>query len=148
MIQEARIYDTRKLSVERQREQYGLRVLTTRKWLQGISKRDVDIWLPDAGPSLQLLKAWRDSDIYMTWARFAGYYEEEQRACKECRPVHYVDGAKVSPVGHVLYSPVRYLARLASEQVVTVLCWEDTSKCCHRYSLVKLVQEQLAVKER
>jgi uncharacterized protein YeaO (DUF488 family) len=139
-IQEARIYDTRVLSVARQREKYGLRVLTTRKWLQGISKRDIDIWLPDAGPSLQLLEAWRKQEII--WNLFVAVYEQEQRACKQCRPVHYVDGAKVSPVGHVLYSPVRYLARLASEQVVTVMCWEQGEQC-HRHTMVRLVQEQL-----
>lgn len=145
MIQEARIYDTRKLSVERQRERYGLRVLTTRKWLQGISKRDIDIWLPDAGPSVELLEVWRAKEI--PWTTFVDRYEQEQREYECSNPVKYIDGNRLSPAYCIPTPPVLYLARKACEGLVTVLCWEQGEQC-HRHTMVRLVQEQLTVKER
>jgi uncharacterized protein YeaO (DUF488 family) len=57
-ILQASIYDLKKLSPT-DRASYGLRVLTTRYWLRGVGKRDLDYWIPDAGPSKWLLAALR-----------------------------------------------------------------------------------------
>ncbi len=140
MIREASIYTLKKLP-EDKRKEYGLRVLTTRRWLRGVSKNDVDIWLPEAGPSLELLFAWRHKQV-VHWSDFVERYEAEQRACTYCKPVLYSPGKREQKSFSV--SPVSYLAWLASTQVVTVLCWEQDDKC-HRYELVKLIEEQMGV---
>jgi len=142
MIQQARIYDLKKLSHEQQRAEYGVRVLTTRKWLQGISKNDIDIWLPEAGPSLVLLSAWRAQEI--TWETFVDHYKDEQQTLRECRPSHYVhlvSGAFAKRFTiHV--SPIQYLASLSMTALVTVLCWEQGEQC-HRHTLVDLVRGEI-----
>jgi len=139
MIQQARIHTIKKLPIEQQRAEYGVRVLTTRKWLQGVSKSDIDIWLPDAAPSLALLRAWRAQEI--TWEVFVGRYKEEQAKYKECSPVHYIDGARSTIPERAMMAPAVYLASLARDQRVTVLCWEQGEQC-HRHTLAELVQAE------
>lgn len=141
-IKEARIYDVKKMPDQ---SVYGLRVLTMRKWPQGFSRKHVDVWLPDAGPSVELLSAYRNNPLSWSWAQFAKNYEYEQKHQQTCRIVRYVNGERVSdePVSR---SPLNVLRELEEAfGTVTVMCWEDTKdqdvKMCHRHLLVAMCEK-------
>jgi uncharacterized protein YeaO (DUF488 family) len=134
MIQEARYCDVQNLTGY-ERTMCGLRVLTMRKWPRGLRKIDVDVWIKDAGPSLELLADWRAGQI--DWQAFLERYQSEQMARETCEIVEYRDGERVC-VRTVAQSPVDYLERLSERQQVTVLCWEKEQ--CHRFALVELVK--------
>lgn len=140
MIREASVYALKKVHPD-ELPSYGLRVLTTRKWLQGVRRSDVDLWLPDAGPSSDLLALWRRQGI--AWEQFVECYIAEQRRCQTCVPRSLANTC-VASKRYVNCSPVEYLARLASQQVVTVLCWEQGEQC-HRHSLVRLIEDEMVV---
>jgi uncharacterized protein YeaO (DUF488 family) len=95
----------------------------------------VRLWIPDAAPSKRLLSDWRDGRI--SWETFLARYKCEQ----ECRLTTEVRG-KGRKTEIVQCSPVAYLAQLAREQTVTVLCWERDQHC-HRHTLVTLVEQEL-----
>jgi uncharacterized protein YeaO (DUF488 family) len=139
MIREAGIYFLKTLSDEA-RSAYGLRVLTMRKWPRNVRRSDVDLWIKDAAPSVELLADWRAGRI--DWEMFLFCYWNEQEAQETTELVTYHGservGSKVVPV-----SPVVYLARLAQHQPVTVLCWEKDQ--CHRFKLVAMVEWKLRV---
>jgi uncharacterized protein YeaO (DUF488 family) len=133
MIKEARIYDviaSPDLSV------YGLRVLTTRKWVRGVRKSDIDVWLPDAGPSESLLSDWREKRI--TWQQFTERYPAEQESQQTCRIVRYANGERTYDIPDSR-SPLDVLRELEEAfGTVTVMCWEDTPCECHRHILVEM----------
>ena len=58
MIQEASIAALKKLPRE-EHATYGRRILVMRRWPRGLSWHDIDLWLPSAGPSEELLAAWQ-----------------------------------------------------------------------------------------
>lgn len=136
MIREASIYTLIKLS-EEERTPYGLRVLTMRKWPRGVRRGDIDVWMPSAGPSLELLLAFHMRSI--VWEEFLSLYQEEQQNQQGCHIVTYAEGGR--PI-HVEY-PYRSLdhLKLLEQQhgTITVLCWEN-GPLCHRYTLRELVQ--------
>ena len=140
-IKQARFLDVK--SAE-DRSQFGLRVLTTRRWLRGCARTDIDVWLPDAGPSLALLTAYRKGDV--DWSAFAARYQQEQRAATTCRIVRYANGKQVSDTP-VPMSPLKVLEGLQKELgAVTVMYWEDTEnqepKKCHRHLLVAMMEPE------
>jgi len=140
VIQEARAYEAKKLP----KSELGVRVLVTRRWLQGISKRDIDVWLPAAGPSVALLKTWREG--LASWSEFARSYETEQREQTACAMHWYHQGERL-PDESVSVSPLECLRRLeAANGLVTVMCWEDTPCECHRHLLVAMMNEKEEVK--
>jgi hypothetical protein len=57
MFREASVYALKRLSQE-ERAVYGLRVLTMHKWPRGVRRSDIDVWMPGAGPSIELLTAY------------------------------------------------------------------------------------------
>jgi uncharacterized protein YeaO (DUF488 family) len=138
MIKEARFLDI-KNAVDR--SQFGHRVLTTRRWLRGCSRSDIDCWLPDAGPSLTLLEEYRKGTI--DWTTFSERYIAEQRTATSCRVVRYVDGGKVSDVVEQR-SPLMVLHGIEeAHRMATVICWEDTETECHRHLLVAMANEEV-----
>jgi uncharacterized protein YeaO (DUF488 family) len=55
--------------------QPGLRVLIMRFWPRGVRKNHVDVWLRDAAPSRQLLRAYREGSL--SWEDFEERYRAE-----------------------------------------------------------------------
>jgi uncharacterized protein YeaO (DUF488 family) len=53
----------------------GLRVLIMRRWPRGVRKERVDVWLKDAGPSLELLHSYTHAGL--TWHEFERRYRAE-----------------------------------------------------------------------
>jgi uncharacterized protein YeaO (DUF488 family) len=53
----------------------GLRVLIMRYWPRGVRRERVDVWLKDAAPSTELLRAYTHAGL--SWDDFAHDYREE-----------------------------------------------------------------------
>ncbi len=138
MIREASIYALKKLSNE-ERTAYGLRVLTMRKWPRGVRRSDIDLWMPSAGPSIELLMAYHMRSI--VWEEFLALYRAEQQNQRTCRVVTYGEGGQPKQDDY----PYRSLDRLRlleqQHGTITVLCWE-TGPLCHRYTLMELLTEE------
>src|SRR5579863_1395300 len=86
---EASVYAAKRLDSPARRA-LGLRVLTMRFWPRGIMRSEIDIWLPDAGPSPTLLAESRAGMI--TWEQFVPRYLAEQDQLTACRVVTYKAG--------------------------------------------------------
>lgn len=136
-VQEANIYALKKLPLAELSE-YGTRVLTMRRWPRGIARKDIDLWVPSAGPSIALLVAWRTER--MTWEQFLARYVEEQVQQEQCRVVCYEQGQPCSEV--LSCRALDFLVQLAQARgTVTLLCWEATY--CHRFILAQQVTQIL-----
>ncbi len=132
MIREASIYTLKKLSSEDLRS-YGVRVLTMRRWPRGIAHKDLDFWLPSAGPSMELLVALHTK--VLTWDQFLARYLEEQEQQESCRVVSYERDMSHSET--YACRSLDYLAHLVQErEIVTLLCWEQDEHC-HRFALAQ-----------
>ena len=135
MFREASVYALKRLSQE-ERAVYGLRVLTMRKWPRGVRRSDIDVWMPSAGPSIELLTAYHMRSI--VWEEFLTLYRAEQQNRHTCRVVTYMDGQPKQED-----YPYRSLDRLKlleqQHGIITVLCWEN-GLLCHRYTLMELLQ--------
>jgi uncharacterized protein YeaO (DUF488 family) len=95
----------------------GERVLVMRLWPRGVRKDAVDSWEKELGPSVDLLRDYRDGKI--TWAEFARRYRAEMRAQTEA---------------------VERLRRRARRRTVTLLCGCEEEPRCHRGLLRKVVE--------
>lgn len=136
LIQEISVSALKKLSVA-ERDRYGIRVLTMRRWPRGLSWQDIDFWLPSAGPSQELLTAWQVSLI--TWEEFLTQYRYEQQ-----QQFAYIALSRKEDATEKLVAKGRsidYLRFVEQEQgIVSVSCWEQDGHC-HRYTLKQLVEE-------
>jgi uncharacterized protein YeaO (DUF488 family) len=135
MFREASVYALKRLSQE-ERAVYGLRVLTMRKWPRGVRRSDIDVWMPSAGPSIELLAAYHMRSI--VWEEFLTLYQADQQSQSTCRVVTYEGGQPRQED-----FPCRSLdhLKLLERQygTITVLCWEN-GPLCHRYTLMELLQ--------
>ena len=95
----------------------GERLLVARYWPRGVRKDTVDRWEKELGPSVELLRAYRDRRI--RWAEFAHRYRGEMRAKPEL---------------------LEELARRSRSGTVTLLCYEHDQSRCHRSLLQRMVQ--------
>lgn len=138
-LQEASIFDVRAMS-EAERSSLGYLVLVMRKWPRGFSWEalDLQLWLPDAGPSPELLNAYHSKQI--DWEEFAQRYRDEQ--LDNWRRTGYYtvgkgdEGRRTSQI-----SPLQHLDELRSQHGrVTVLCHERSGHC-HRSILVELAND-------
>ena len=120
MIRTASVYDP-------PAEDAGLRVLIMRYWPRGVRRERVDVWLKDAAPSTELLRAYTHAGL--SWDAFeAGYRAEIERE----RP-------------HVL-EELRKLER--EHGTVTLLCHEriPPHEHCHRHTLQDLLSRSTSRK--
>ena len=53
----------------------SLRVLVTRYWPRGVKKEGQDLWLPELGPSKELIREWKAGRI--PWEEFQSRYLDE-----------------------------------------------------------------------
>ncbi len=143
MYQEASVYTLRKLSTAEQ-QPYGLRVLTMRRWPRGIRRLDIDLWIPSAGPSIDLLAALHMGAI--GWEMFLLRYCEEQEQQQSCRVVSYDEQGK--PVSRDYpHRSLDHLQNLERQRgIVTLLCWES-GPLCHRHTLKRLAEALQAANE-
>ncbi len=117
MIRQASIYDRKERS-----EDEGVRVLVMRQWPRGIRKDRIDVWLKEAGPTRELLRAYTHEGL--AWAEFERRYRLEML---EQRP-EVLDGLHALEREHA---------------VLTLLCHEriPPAEHCHRQVLVDLLRE-------
>jgi uncharacterized protein YeaO (DUF488 family) len=115
MIRQASIYEARERS-----DEDGLRVLVMRHWPRGVRKERIDLWLKDAGPSLDLLRAYTHAGL--AWATFEERYRREMLEERAD-----------------LLERLRGLER--EHGVLTLFCHEriPPSEHCHRQVLVDLL---------
>lgn len=78
---------------------------------------DWDIWMPTLAPSLELLKSYNKSEI--TWEEYIKQFNDEVISKK--------------------YDHIKLLADMAKDNIVTILCWEETPEQCHR----RLITEEV-----
>ncbi len=136
MIREASITALKKLSAE-ERTSQGRRILVMRRWPRGLSWKDIDFWLPSAGPSPELLTAWQAGVI--TWEEFLTQYRYEQQ-----QQFAYIALSRKEDTTEKLVAKGRSIdyLRFVEQQrgIVTISCWEQNDRC-HRYMLKELVEE-------
>ena len=136
---EASVYAAKRMDSQARRA-LGVRVLTMRFWPRGIMKSEIDIWLPDAGPSAPLLAESRSGMI--TWEEFVTRYQAEQNRQGTCRVVTYEAG-RVRSDERRAQTAEEILRELELQHgVVTILCWEGRGKNCHRHILLARLQAQ------
>ena len=122
-------------------EALGLRVLVMRVWPRGISWTHVDLWLPDAGPSLELLRVYQRGEF--DWAAFAARYTFEQIFDWRHAGYYKVSAGKMG-VRPSLVAPLQQLRTLRRQHSqVTVMCHERLPDPCHRHVLVQIADEVL-----
>ncbi len=102
-------------------ESDGDRILVTRYWPRGLSKKRLLLteWLRNLAPSAELLKAWKSGNI--------GWKEYEERYRKEM-----IEGPR----------EIVALAQKARETTITLLCFErENNPCCHRHLLKTMIEK-------
>jgi uncharacterized protein YeaO (DUF488 family) len=115
MIEHASIYATT--------DSPGLRVLVMRYWPRGVRRERVDVWIKDAAPSRELLRAYAHEGL--PWQEFEERYRHE-----------------------ILLERPEVLERLRALQEehgsLTLLCHEQMppKEHCHRTVLVELLTEE------
>ena len=112
MLQHASIYSAKDAA--------GLKVLVMRYWPRGVRRESVDVWIKDAAPSRELLRAYAHEGL--PWHEFEQRYRDEML---QERP-----------------EVLERLRALHSEHgVVTLLCHEQIppKAHCHRTVLLDLL---------
>jgi uncharacterized protein YeaO (DUF488 family) len=111
----------------------GLRILVTRVRGRGLPKDRYDAWMPNLGPSEQLLQAFRAEQI--SWAEFRRRYR------KELFEGGSADRGNVTIKNHGQKFTLRLIQQLARREPVTLMCHcsEDESHC-HRHLLQRILQ--------
>jgi uncharacterized protein YeaO (DUF488 family) len=138
MFKEASVYAFKRFS-ERERAACGLRVLIMRRWPRGISRQQIDLWVPSAAPELVLLRAYRDGCI--PWNEVAKVYRINLQMTHDCAVYDY-RGEGMPRLFHVAQGPLALLHDLEHEHgTVTLLCWEQEGPC-HRFVLKELLEQE------
>lgn len=96
----------------------GRRVLVTRYWPRGVPKTAADEYIPELGPSVPLLRAYKDGEI--TWDTYRTRYLAEMRR-EEAR------------------AEIHRLAKTARSEKITVMCMCKLEDQCHRSLLRDLI---------
>lgn len=137
MFKEASVYAFRRFS-EQERAASGLRVLIMRRWPRGISRQQVDLWIPSAAPVPEVLRAYRDGRI--PWNEVATVYRINQQMTHDCVVYDY-RGKGMPRLSRVAQGPLALLHDLECEHgTVTLLCWEQEGPC-HRFVLKELLEQ-------
>jgi uncharacterized protein YeaO (DUF488 family) len=103
---------------ERPEDFDGARILATRYWPRGISKENVDEYLPVLAPSRELLYIYRQGQL--DWPRFRNQYLKEMQSEAAMAMIHR-------------------LAKAARSKVITVMCVCADEARCHRSLLRELI---------
>lgn len=134
----------------RERTAGTMTVLVMRKWPRGTKREWIDFWIPQAGPSLLLLKNYQSDGTH--WDRFAAYYQIEQYMQEGCTMIaHFPACGEIAQAkAESPHNPVALIRRIAEGKgPLTLLCHEDGEEdtvLCHRRLLAVMVREALAPK--
>jgi uncharacterized protein YeaO (DUF488 family) len=110
----------------------GLRILATRFRGRGLPKSRYDVWMPNLGPSEQLLRALPK----IGWREFARRYKTEMH-----EDARGLDTQNRVIKNHGQKFTLRLLATLATRGNVTVMCHcAEDQPHCHRHLLRKLIE--------
>jgi uncharacterized protein YeaO (DUF488 family) len=138
MFKEASVYTFRRFS-ERERAASGLRVLIMRRFPRGISRQQIDLWIPSAAPEPSVLRAYREGRI--PWNEVATVYRINQQMAHDCVVYDYRGGEGRPSPSRVAQGPLSLLHELEREHgTVTLLCWEQEGPC-HRFVLKELLEQ-------
>lgn len=102
-------------------ESDGNRILVTRYWPRGLSKKRLLLtaWLRNLAPSVELLCAWKSESI--SWKEYEVRYSKEMIAQRK---------------------EIDALVQKAREGIVTLLCFErENNPCCHRHLLKTMIEK-------
>jgi uncharacterized protein YeaO (DUF488 family) len=112
----------------------GLRILVTRFRGHGLTKDRYDVWMPNLGPSEELLRRFQ-SDPKRDFRHFSSGYEAE--LFSEAA----VDDKNQTIKNHGQKFTLRLVKRLARTQDVTLLCHcAEDERECHRHLLKRLIE--------
>lgn len=145
MFVEASVYQVKRVPVEERWERYGLLVLVMRQWPRGVKRSLIDVWIKDAGPSLETLSALRQG--LLSPEEFERRYEAELLSQRRCTIKSYErrsDEFDERIVGEYtcMCSPMEHLQHLERlHGKVTILCWE-LKPPCHRFFLLRWLTGQ------
>ena len=113
----------------------GLRVLATRFRGRGLVRTRYDLWLPNLGPSEQLLRRWLRGGL--SWAAFARAYRAELFLPGR------IDARNRTVKNHGQKFLLRVLKHLATTGTVTLLCHcREAEPRCHRHLLAQLIRSR------
>ena len=116
--------------------QDGLRILATRFRGRGLPTSRYDTWMPNLGPSEQLLKSILDGKL--TWSEFSRRYR------KELFEGGTVDQRNRTIKNHGQKFTLRLLQTLGQHGNITLLCHcTEQEQHCHRHLLRKVLAGKL-----
>jgi len=111
----------------------GLRLLAARFRGRGLSASRYDIWMPNLGPSEQLLRAMLANKV--TWSEFGQRYQ------KELFEGGSFDQKNRTIKNHGQKFTLRLLQKLAQRGHLTLLCHcAEDEPHCHRHLLQKVLK--------
>ena len=114
----------------------GLRILATRFRGRGLPTSSYDIWMPNLGPSEQLLRAILNDKI--SWSEFS------QRYRKELFESGTVDQRNRTIKNHGQKFTLRLLQKLGQQSTITLLCHcGEAEQHCHRHLLQKVLARKV-----
>ena len=127
---------TKSISTPIEPEKDGLRILAARFRGHGVPISRYDVWMPNLGPSEELLKSFLSDEI--TWAEFSRRYG------KELLEDGGVDERNKTIKNHGQKFTLRLLQALAKHRPITLLCHcaEDEAHC-HRHLLRKKLEGKI-----
>jgi len=110
----------------------GLRILATRFRGRGMPTSRYDVWMPNLGPSEQLLRSIQTGKI--GWSGFGRSYR------KELFEGGTVDRKNRTIKNHGQKFTLRLLQKLAQADTITLLCHcAEEEQHCHRHLLQKVL---------
>ena len=110
----------------------GLRILAARFRGRSLPTSRYDVWMPNLGPSEQLLKSILANKI--TWSEFGRRYRKE-----------LFEGGSIDQKNHTIKNhgqkfTLRLLQKLARQGTITLLCHcPEEEQHCHRHLLQKVL---------
>ncbi|HEX5222111.1 MAG TPA: DUF488 family protein [Verrucomicrobiae bacterium] len=123
---------TKSVSSPIEPKQDGLRILAARFRGRGLPTSHYDVWMPNLGPSEQLLKSILSEKI--TWSEFGQRYRKE-----------LFEGGSIDQKNHTIKNhgqkfTLRLLQKLAENGTITLLCHcAEAEQHCHRHLLQKVL---------
>ena len=112
----------------------GIRLLVTRWWPRGVTKKSVDNWLPVLAPSTALLRAYLDDELSL----------------KTMNPVQNTEGIKFKIFTDLFLEEMQSMEaqlcirglsqELEAGSTITLLCACHATTYCHRSILKTLIE--------
>jgi uncharacterized protein YeaO (DUF488 family) len=130
------MFKTKSVYTPIDRQSDGIRILVTRYRGRGLRKGRYDVWMPNLGPSEQLLRNIQAGKL--TWAQFSRQYRHELFSASS------LDKANRTIKNYGQKFTLRLLQALAKRGNITLMCHcaEDEANC-HRHLLKNLLRSNI-----